>query len=282
MRSVGYGTSGSYDANIEIGDGSGVYWKFLRNQYNSFEMNMSSTLGITGGNVGFGTTTPLEMLDVRGNIALGNYQTNAQSYYIGVGSGSSGSFGTNSGFSGIEFGAPQSEGSGYIAFSTHHYGYESGERMRIDEVGNVGIGTTNPTVKLDVEGTGPVMKIVDGNQQSGYVLTSDAQGNASWQPASSGGSAHMPIVFPVITAGSGQALYLEANKINHVTSTVSNPNFQVDFPCSASEGDYMVVEITFANSSNAMGCNGNVSFAQLSAMHNIGNYGFVYHNGAWQ
>jgi hypothetical protein len=28
--------------------------------------------------------------------------------------------------------------------------------------------------------------IVDGTQQNGYVLTSDASGNASWQPAGAG------------------------------------------------------------------------------------------------
>jgi len=50
---------------------------------------------------------------------------------------------------------------------------------------NVGIGLTNPSATLDVVGT---VQIVDGNQSSGKVLTSDANGNASWQTvtASSG------------------------------------------------------------------------------------------------
>jgi hypothetical protein len=43
---------------------------------------------------------------------------------------------------------------------------------------NVGIGTSAPTAKLHVQGA---VKIVDGTQQVGYVLTSDANGNASWQ-----------------------------------------------------------------------------------------------------
>ncbi|MBI4310851.1 MAG: hypothetical protein HY681_03625 [Chloroflexi bacterium] len=44
--------------------------------------------------------------------------------------------------------------------------------------GNVGIGTTSPGAKLDVAGS---IKIVDGNQGSGKVLASDANGLASWQ-----------------------------------------------------------------------------------------------------
>ncbi|WP_317896728.1 beta strand repeat-containing protein [Aurantibacillus circumpalustris] len=47
--------------------------------------------------------------------------------------------------------------------------------------GNVGIGTASPTQKLDVAGS---VKITDGTQGVGKVLTSDASGNASWQPIS--------------------------------------------------------------------------------------------------
>lgn len=51
------------------------------------------------------------------------------------------------------------------------------ERMSILDDGNVGIGTINPTAKLEVAGT---VKIADGTQGDNKVLTSDAQGNASW------------------------------------------------------------------------------------------------------
>ena len=47
--------------------------------------------------------------------------------------------------------------------------------------GNVGIGTTNPSAKLEVQGA---VKIVDGTQSIGKVLTSDANGLASWQTPS--------------------------------------------------------------------------------------------------
>jgi hypothetical protein len=50
---------------------------------------------------------------------------------------------------------------------------------------NIGIGTATPTAKLDILGT---IKIVDGTQSAGRVLTSDATGLASWGDIPSGGA----------------------------------------------------------------------------------------------
>lgn len=49
--------------------------------------------------------------------------------------------------------------------------------------GNVGVGTSTPTAKLHVEGN---VRIVDGTQGASKVLTSDSNGNASWQALGSG------------------------------------------------------------------------------------------------
>lgn len=54
--------------------------------------------------------------------------------------------------------------------------------------GNVGVGTTTPTAKLHVNGS---LKINDGTEAAGRVLTSDASGNATWQTPSSGGGVSM-------------------------------------------------------------------------------------------
>src|SRR5688572_7097317 len=43
---------------------------------------------------------------------------------------------------------------------------------------NVGIGTTSPTQKLDVDG---MIRIRQGNPGTGKVLASDVSGNGSWQ-----------------------------------------------------------------------------------------------------
>ncbi|NOS91569.1 MAG: hypothetical protein HOP30_06580, partial [Cyclobacteriaceae bacterium] len=55
--------------------------------------------------------------------------------------------------------------------------------MTIKTGGNIGIGTQTPAAKLDIAGN---IKITDGTEGLGKVLTSDATGLATWQNASSG------------------------------------------------------------------------------------------------
>ena len=68
---------------------------------------------------------------------------------------------------------------------------ESKDDVVVDAGGNVGIGTSNPTVKLEIQTGGttttPVtgVKIVDGTQGEGRVLVSDTDGNATWRINSS-------------------------------------------------------------------------------------------------
>ncbi len=51
------------------------------------------------------------------------------------------------------------------------------EAMRITHQKYLGINNTSPSATLDVVGT---MQFVDGNETNGYVLASDANGNATW------------------------------------------------------------------------------------------------------
>ena len=120
------------------------------------------TVAIMNSNtVGIGSTnTQSNMLRIFGGndtsgISLGDYMTSAGVKYIGITAVSNGtSLGPSSGFSGITFGSPFDGGgtSGYLAFHTHGYGISSDERMRIDKGGKVGIGKTNPSQLLDVNG----------------------------------------------------------------------------------------------------------------------------------
>lgn len=55
--------------------------------------------------------------------------------------------------------------------------------MTLATTGNVGIGTTGPTAKLEVNGQ---IKITGGGPGTSKVLTSDANGLASWSAPASG------------------------------------------------------------------------------------------------
>jgi len=72
--------------------------------------------------------------------------------------------------------------------------------VRTDASGNVGIGTTSPGAKLDIAGN---VKIADGTQGSGKVLTSDASGVANWQTVPPGVPAGGVMFFNLTACPSG-------------------------------------------------------------------------------
>lgn len=138
------------------------------------------------GNIGINNNTPTARLDV---ISNNNGVLAARGGHFGDESqiralGTNGSW--NAGYS---FAATNTTNrasinmavaNGDMFFNTG--GATPSERMRILNNGNVGIGTTTPTAKLDIAGA---VKITDGTQGVGRKLTSDATGQASWQPAPS-------------------------------------------------------------------------------------------------
>jgi hypothetical protein len=68
-----------------------------------------------------------------------------------------------------------------LQFSTRN-ATDYAPRLTIKSSGNVGIGTTSPTNKLQIESTtSGALKIVDGTQGTDKVLTSDASGVATWK-----------------------------------------------------------------------------------------------------
>jgi hypothetical protein len=138
----------------------------------------SSNIYNNGGSVGIGTTLPVAELDVNGNARLSGGQL-----YLGpVG-------GINSGYSGIYSTGGLQDVRIAVFNSTPAVTSGLGALNSMDaftvqgNTGYVGIATTTPSVLLDVEGgaTSPSFKLVDGTQAAGKILTSDANGNASWQ-----------------------------------------------------------------------------------------------------
>jgi hypothetical protein len=130
----------------------------------------SSFVITTSGKVGIGTSNPNSHLTIRGGIGSSIDSSHLllyNKYYV--------------------FGSPQLKLYSTNNSTTGSYGIQalkagvgSGNLIINETGGNVGIGSTSPTAKLDVNGT---VKITDGSQGSGKVLTSDASGNASWQTA---------------------------------------------------------------------------------------------------
>jgi len=96
------------------------------------------------GNVGIGTTGPSEKLEIAGNISLGATDGNAIVLY------ESGGGEDNAWIQNVVEGAGDV---GMAFYTTTDTGNPSTEKVRIDKDGNVGIGTTNPTAKLHVNGS---------------------------------------------------------------------------------------------------------------------------------
>ena len=81
---------------------------------------------------------------------------------------------------------------------------------------NVGIGTISPGTKLEVSGKTKTIELqVTDGAVNGYVLTSDALGNATWQPASTGGTI-------IVSSGSTSPYVFGPNIYDIVTLSGNN------------------------------------------------------------
>lgn len=131
-------------------------------------------------NIGIGTTSPFQKFDVQG----GNARIN--NVFIGdVGFGSlwagiaNYNRATTNGYGFLQsldgnytFLNKENNGSGYIGFRIGNI-----DKVIISNAGNMGIGTTSPSQKLDIAGK---IKITDGTEGADKVLVSDATGVGSW------------------------------------------------------------------------------------------------------
>ncbi len=129
------------------------------------ELTRDSGVVSINGNVGIGTATPVGKLTVQGNIEVNYNSTTADSSvrrsfltaHATINRGANIAFGLLDGGS-VPGGmtvyntaaAAGAFNSQFIGFNTHEGGVNEGERMRITSLGNVGIGATNPTGKLQL------------------------------------------------------------------------------------------------------------------------------------
>ena len=236
VRLYGDSTNVTWDASdnsLEFVDsssasfGTGGDMKIWHNS-NVNRIDLTSSLGISGGNVGIGTDAPHadSLVDIRNGttyisgddgstagthsndwlVRIQQNTNSARKHGLSVmnawANTDSVIFEAAMGWNGAATGyypVFTIDGLGNFLFKNKDSGANTiTEKMRLTTGGNLGIGVPDPDAKLEVAGQ---VKITGGSPGADKVLTSDADGLATWEEASGGGGGTMQL-----TVASGQTI----------------------------------------------------------------------------
>jgi hypothetical protein len=215
-------TQGSEITKLQIGNFNAVPIEFFTS--NTFRMMIDSG----DGNVGIGTSTPQEKLDVDGNINInGSIKHTVSASDISDNIAPITWYNifndVNSVIAKIDVSTDSSPTEGMLAFHTND-GSSLQERVRITDVGNVGIGTSTPAEKLDVVGN----VNIDGNLTfDSYTESVVSNGNsgASKTLSLASGTVHTctltgncTFTMPTATAGKSFSMFLNSGSGNYTAS----------------------------------------------------------------
>lgn len=253
-------SSGSGAVGVKIGayafSPSG--WKAMWETANTNIGLPNLLLAKSGGSVaiGLGATNPSQVLDVNGNFSLrgNNIIYNTTDGIINWGNGTTGN---------LYFRTLTTQGvtSAYT------------DRMTILNNGNVGVGTITPGAKLEVAGQ---IKITDGTQLLGRVLTSDANGLASWQTVNgllSGGTANY-----IPKWGSANAL---TTSLIYDDATNVGIGFNAPYKKLSVNGDVSFLSVTGKNDFEIVG-NGQIPARRGISVDNDPSGKFNFYVHSWQ
>ncbi len=138
---------------------------------------------INAQNVGIGTTTPAARLDVKTSGSYVSQFNGAAPMYMGIFENDAyrGYWGSYSGNAeDVDFGTGSGNSLGKL-----HFTIQAAPKMTISNLGNIGIGTTNPNKLLHVTGGDLFVQSSSGLIRLGY------DGGNEWQMATTGGGADL-------------------------------------------------------------------------------------------